>query len=132
MKINQLFNNVVDDDVLSQVLECFGLVGFSDKKSFKKQDLIAIQTVQKLNALKDVLKMYYMTCKANIYLENLTEKKSITILRQIVRLFNYHIASKERNINNKKVIYYVLESDKDLENINVIKTQQHHTTLFFD
>ena len=132
MKINQLFNNVVDDDVLSQVLECFGLVGLSDKKSFKKQDLIAIQTVQKLNALKDVLKMYYMTCKANIYLENLTEKKSITILRQIVRLFNYHIASKERNINNKKVIYYVLESDKDLENINVIKTQQHHTTLFFD
>ena len=132
MKINQLFNNVVDDDVLSQVLECFGLVGLSDKKSFKKQDLIAIQSVQKLNALKDVLKMYYMTCKANIYLENLTEKKSITILRQIVRLFNYHIASKERNINNKKVIYYVLESDKDLENINVIKTQQHHTTLFFD
>ena len=132
MKINQLFNNVVDDAVLQQILDCFGLRGLNDRRSFKKQDLVVIRTVSKLNDLKETLKHYYMSCKANIYLENLTEKKTITVLRQVVRLFDYHIASKEKNINNKKVIYYSLESDKDLEIVNLVKTQYQPTTLFFD
>lgn len=131
MKINQLFNKSMSEDVLMQLLSCFGLHSLTDRKSFKKHDLVALKTITKLESMKHVLEEYYLPCKFKLYLDDISEKKAITVLRQVLRLFEYHIASRERNINNKKIIFYTLESDKELENSTNIKKDTPRT-LYFD
>ena len=130
MKINQLFNKTMGEDVLLQLMQCFGLQGLNDRKSFKKHDLVVFGTVGRINAIRDLLGEYYLPCKSKLYLDDITEKKAITVLRQVLRLFDYHIASRERNISNKKIIFYTLESDKELENSTNIKTEIHKTLYF--
>lgn len=114
MKINQLFRKRVDVDTLQIVMECFGLHGLGDKKSFSKSDLMEIGTVERIRALIPVLEEFYMPCKSKVYLENLTEKRAITILKQILRIHGYFLASSERNFNNQKVIFYRLMSEMDI------------------
>ena len=81
--------------------------------------------------MKETLEEYYLPCKARLYLDDMTEKKSITILRQVLRLFKYHITSKERNMNTKKVIFYTINSDEE-ENIVNMKSHQTSKLLVFD
>jgi hypothetical protein len=58
------------------------------------------------------LKKYYLKCKHNKYLENLNEKKLITILRQILRPYDYYINSIEKYNNGEKFLLYILEKNK--------------------
>ena len=67
------------------------------------------------------LKLFYIPCKAKIYLDVITTKRSITILRQIVRLFNYNIKSSEKYVSKKKQVAYQLvpmNNNKHLKIIN--------------
>jgi hypothetical protein len=132
MKINQLFNHMMDENVLLQVLDCFGLKGLSDRRTFKKQDLHARQTIRRLEALVPILSTFYLPCKAKLYLEKINDKKAITILRQIVRLFDHHVVSREKNISNRKVTFYVIESDDAIEATNKMKTIEQSVILSFD
>jgi len=118
-------------EILIELLNCYGLKDLNDKHTFKKQDLVYLGTVKKINEMKHILEEYYLPCKARLYLDDMTEKKSITILRQVLRLFNHHITSKERNINTKKVIFYTINSDEE-ENIINMKTHQTSKLLIFD
>ena len=58
---------------------------FSDTKLFTKENLQDLNTVEKLNNHIERLREYYLPCKAKKYLVNLDEKKSITILRQLLK-----------------------------------------------
>ena len=113
MKINQLFTKKVDTEIVLKLLECFGIHDFNEKKTFCKYDLMQNNTVQKVNALKPELESFYLPCKARVYLEDMTEKREITVLKQILRLHGYYLASKEKNINNKKIIFYQMINEKD-------------------
>ena len=132
MKINQLFGISIPCDILLLLLSCYGLKNLDDKHTFRKQDLVYLETVKKLDVLKSVLEEYYLPCKARLYLDDMTEKKSITVLRQVLRLFKYHITSKEKNINTKKVIFYNINSDKEYENVINMKKQQMPMELTFN
>lgn len=131
MKINQLFGKMMDKEMLILVLNCYGLQDLNDRHTFKKHDLVLLNTVDKLNKLKPILSDYYLPCKAKLYLEDITEKKSITILRQVLRLFKYFLFSKEKNIQSRKIIFYTITSDKEYDNIMNI-TQQIPRILNFD
>ena len=50
------------------------------------------------------LRQYYLPCKHKTFLDNITNKKLITIARQILKLHQYDLASIEKTINNKKVL----------------------------
>ena len=39
--------------------------------------------------IKEKLEIYYLPCKAKMYLKDLTEKKCITILRQFLKYIDY-------------------------------------------
>lgn len=131
MKINQLFGKILDEEMLMQILNCYGLRNLDDRHTFKKHDLVLLKTVDKLTVLKPKLEEYYLPCKAKLYLENITEKKSITILRQVLRLFNYFLFSKEKNIQSRKIIFYTITSDKEYDkNMNI--KQQLPRILNFD
>jgi hypothetical protein len=113
MKIHQLFRQKVETGIVFRLLRCFGLECLEDKKMFSKYDLIKINTLQRLSVLRPELEPFYLPCKAKVYLYDLTEKKCITVLKQVLRLHGYFLVSKERNINNKKVIFYVMMNEID-------------------
>lgn len=113
MKINQLFVQPIDLELVEHLLACYGLRGLSDKRQFCKADLVKSGAVAKLEPVIKELRAYYLPCKAKVYLDGLDERKSITVLRQVLRLHGYGILSKERNINNKKVMYYQIVHDSE-------------------
>ena len=132
MKINQLFVKKIDIDVLMKLLSCFGLENLNDRKFFSKYDLLQQNTVAKLNALKPELEEYYLPCKARIYLDNITEKRGLTVLKQVLRLHNYYLLSRERNFNQKKVIFYQLVNDKDKTRPQKMKHYNVINVVHFD
>lgn len=132
MKIYQLFIKKVELDVLMDVLSCFGISDLSDKRLFSKIDIQYNETVRKLEELKPILTAYYLPCKAKVYLEGLTEKRAVTVLKQILRLHGYYLLSKERNVNNRKIIYYQLINEKDKQTTTQMRKFNVTNVMKFD
>ena len=59
-------------------------------------------------SIKVILEEYYLPCKRKVYLEDLTLKKCITILRQLVKLYDYLLKSNEKYIKGEKIIIYYI------------------------
>ena len=114
MKINQLFRKRVDVPTLLMLLRCFGLTSLKDQRSFCKADLAEMGTVAKILQMKEALEEVYMPCKGRVYLENMSEKRAVTVLKQVLRVHGYYLLSTERNFDNKKVIFYSLASELDV------------------
>lgn len=118
MKIHQLFKDRISEDIMLKVILTFGLKSINDETPFSKQDLTNNNTVFYMNELKDILLQYYLPCKAKIYLDELDESKCITILRQLLKLFQINLISKQKYIHNKKsTIYFITKSTEN----------EHHT-----
>lgn len=103
---NQLFRHSPDEKITLEVLSFFGIQGFDDNHSFTRSNLEDLETVTKMNNLIDSLSLYYIPCKSKQYLSDLTEKKCITILRQLLRIHNYTLFSKEKFIKGQKYLFY--------------------------
>ena len=109
MTKNQLFRKVPPKDVALKVLNAFGLENFDDQRYFSRKDLETIKCIDYFNEhLKKILIEYYLPCKSRAYLTDLTPKNAITVLRQIVKLYDYNIYSKEKYIKGDKFIIYKL------------------------
>ena len=106
MSLNQLFCKRPDNSILEILLECFKLENLQDTTIFTKKDLAEYKTVQKINLHKDEFEKYYLPCKGKKYLYDLNEKKAMTILKQIVKTFDYFVFSKEKYIDGEKFITY--------------------------
>ncbi len=109
--INQLFKQVPDLEFLIKLLNCFGLQDLEDKTEFTKDNLVKINTIDKVNNLLPELVIYYLPCKYDYFLRELTINKCITILKQVLRLFDYQIKKREHVINKIKIIYYFLKKN---------------------
>jgi len=81
---------------------------------FSKKNLVSKKIIQKIDEYIDILKEYYLKCKYEKYLENLNEKKIITLFRQILRPYNYLITSYEKYDNGEKYLLYILEKKKSI------------------
>jgi len=113
MKLNQLFYEIPPIEIIEKLMSAFGLSNINDTKEFNKNDLISNHTASKIIELIPDLALYYLPCKANIYLTNITEKRSITILSQHLRLYDYRLSRDERIIDGKKDIFYRVQQIKD-------------------
>jgi hypothetical protein len=123
MKINQLFNKTVPEEVALKVLQCFGLSGFDDRRMFSKYDIENCDTVARMSAMMHELSQYYMPCKARTYLTNPNSKKCVTILKQIIRLYGFTLMSRERNVHGKKVIFYQIMGAGDYDKLRHMTTR---------
>jgi hypothetical protein len=97
--INNIFNKQLNDSLYYE---------------FTLKQLIHKKIVEKINEYIPELKKYYLKCKYEKYLENLSEKKIITIFRKILRPYNFIINACEKYNNGEKYLLYVLEKKKDL------------------
>ena len=115
----QLFKIKPDINIIKTLLPLYGINDFDDNHLFSKNDLIELNTVQKLNELSYKLKEYYLPCKAKIYTTNINEKRAITILRQFLKYYNYTLSSKEKYINGTKHnCHYINKKNINKNNIN--------------
>ena len=116
--VNQLFQLMPKINILYDILNCIGLNDLKNVNYFCIDNLKKLDSVKKIYSLK--LQKYYLPCKTKIYLNNLNEKKIITILRHFLKLFNYKLISKEKYINKKKkIIYHIIHIN--INNTNNIK-----------
>jgi len=115
----QLFQEIPDLEFVLKIINCFNLKDLNDKKKFTKKDLVDFKTKEKIENLLPELVIYYLPCKYEMFLNNLNIQKCITILRQMLRIFNYSLTKKENVINKKKIIYYSIQK-------NITKNIQIH------
>ena len=117
VKKEQLFKNVPPKDFVEDILKLFIPNGFQDSYYQFSRKMISEKNVcDKLTLLVPQLKEYYMNCKHKKYLENIDAKKSVTILRQLLRLYDYRVISMEKYHNGQKFLLYKIEkieTDKD-------------------
>lgn len=114
MNKNQLFKKMPPIDLFERLVKIYGLTDINDCRKFTKDHLTKNKTLEKIEGFRDELEEYYLPCKTNKYLLDLDEKKLITILRQIAKVFDYHIISNEKYLNSKKVLQYSLEKNNPI------------------
>ena len=132
---NQLFRNIPTLEIVQKVLFCFGLQNLDDSKTFSRNDLIKIKTVEQIYKLKSELEEFYLPCKARTYLNQITEKNVITILRQIIKTFHYNVKSKEKYLKGEKYIIYQIKKQnetKETIQIHTTKTSSEKCIVKFD
>jgi len=81
---------------------------------FSRSNLVSKKIYDKMIDFIPELKKYYLKCKHNKYLNNLNEKKIITIYRQIMRPYGYSISAVEKYNNGQKFLLYIIQKKKSL------------------
>ena len=137
MPKNQLFKKIPTKEILNKVLLCFDIQNLQNGKvSFCRKDIVRLGSVSKLNNITDLLKEYYLPCKARTYLNDLNEKNIVTILRQILKHFNYNIISKEKYLRGEKFILYNIIANTDVQedehNVKHLQIKKKSITINFD
>ena len=137
MTKNQLFRKIPPKNVVINILNVFGLKDFDDQRYFSRKDLETLKCVESMNEkIKPLLSEYYLPCKSRTYLNDLTPKNVITILRQIVRLYDYNVISKEKYIKGDKFIIYQLVANVEKKyrpiTIESIQSNKKVCTVNFD
>lgn len=131
MTLNQLFCKRPDEYLLEILMDCFKLENLQDTTMFTKKDLAEYGTVGKINEKRGEFEKYYLPCKGKKYLNELTEKKAMTVLKQIVKTFDYFVFSKEKYIDGEKFItYQVVPIDQ--KNILKLKKKDEKYIVSFD
>jgi hypothetical protein len=119
MTINQLFKKKPNKEFIEEILNLYGINNFEDNKQFTRKDLEKIDLCNNLIKFSDHFKEYYLPCKFKIYMNNITIKKSVTLLRQLLKLYNYNVKSNEKYIKGEKIIVYqVLPKNSKKKKIN--------------
>lgn len=126
---NQLFRIFPDLKITNQIIQFFGLDNINDNHSFTKENLVELNTVEKMNEIIDQIKKYYLPCKMK-YTTEINEKKCITILRQFLKCQNFTLNSKEKYVKGKKYLFYQI-IPKDI-NMQINNREKEKIIISFD
>lgn len=107
--MNQLFRAKPPIGMIEKLLEQLGIQNFNENYKFSRDDIQKKELIPKL--LEMPLQDYYINCKYVKYFTKLDEKKCVTILRQLLRLYDYKIKSSEKFSNGKKFLLYNLSKN---------------------
>lgn len=124
MVVNQLFVIPPCKKLINKIISFYGLSNISDDKEFTILDMINNKTLEKFKTHKIEISNYYLPCKKEKIFKNLTNKKCITITRQLLKTINYDILSKEKWISNKKYLLYKIISKDEKEKIKKEKVEK--------
>ncbi len=85
--LNQLFQRAPTNEEFNKILECFNINNIDDTHSITYLSIKIYKTIDKLYNLLDMLLQLYLPCKYN-FISNLNTKRCLTILRQVIRLYD--------------------------------------------
>ena len=100
---HQLFKIIPPKDILNELVKCYGFNDINDNRFICKKHFKKLGVIEKVQKLIPKLQYYYLPCKKQ-YLNNINYKNVMTILRQVIRCYNYKIMYKERYIKGDKII----------------------------
>jgi len=128
-KKNQLFKKIPSREFVINFLKLFIPNGFDIYYEFNRDDILGkkVYTKLKLPYFMNNLKGYYLPCKYNKYFNKLDNKKLITILRQLLKIYGYNITSKEKYKKGKKFLMYHLKKNHEIPN-----KKKKTNILYFD
>ena len=129
-KKNQLFKMSPDIHIIGSLLSVFGLDDLEDGRYFSREYLKENLVVQKMETLSEELRNYYIPCKQKNLL-NLSEKRSITILRQFIKPFGYKCQGTEKSVDGSKTMMYQLLVI-EREELSPKKAEKREYILSFD
>ena len=130
VNINQLFLSKPPISIIIKMLKNLGFSSLKDNREITVETMTKYKTIKKMeNDIKNI-KPYYLPCKARLFLDNLNLKKCITIVRQLLRLYDYDIIGIEKTINTKKVLFYHV--DKKIKKHKTTIKKKKEYIIFFD
>ena len=105
MIINQIFRDMVPKELILLLLSKLNIDSFEDNKqiSYKLID----DNIDEVKIILEDIKEYYLPCKSKIYFYDLNNnsKKIITIIRHLLKLYDYKLESKEKYSKEDKLKY---------------------------
>tara|TARA_R110000782_G_scaffold32924_3_gene80002 strand:+ start:939 stop:1313 length:375 start_codon:yes stop_codon:yes gene_type:complete len=119
--INQLFKRIPTENELEQILNCFNIKSLDEDITFGFTDLIYNNCIKNLYNITNLLMDLYLPCKF-FYINNLNNKKAITLLRQICKLFDRKIIQNFIVINKIKIIKFKI-FNKNTKSISIQKNK---------
>ena len=113
---NQLFSKEPPIDLIQKILKKLINKDLNDNiyYEFSRKNLAAKNIIKLIDEFIPELKQYYLKCKHEKYLENLNEKKVITLFRQILKPYDFSIISQEKYENGEKYLLYAIEKKKKI------------------
>lgn len=124
VRINQLFMGIVPLEIVRDMARLVGLQDLSDTSQFTKYDVRRLDCANKIDPLLTKLRKYYTPSRCRLYLDRqpMPEYTVIVIFRQLLRLHNYSLRAKERNVGNTKItIYQVVNHNEPPRNMTITK-----------
>ena len=83
---NQLFKEIPPFELVKKIMILLIPDMTSYSYTFTKTDLINKDFINNVKPYLEILRKYYLDCKAKKYFLNINEKSIITILRQILKI----------------------------------------------
>ncbi len=103
MPINQIFKQQVPKNLILDVLSKLNVTNFTDNTGFTYK--MIDDNLEDIMVSLKIIEPYYIPCKCKIYFTNTHSKKIITILRQLLKLYNYTLITKEKYCRLTKTKY---------------------------
>lgn len=128
---HQLFKEIPPKELVNNVLQCFGFEGFEDKRCICKKYFQKMNVIDNIKKLVPELTKYYLPCKAKTYLMLINNNSVLTILRQILRPYNYIIVSREKYINGEKLINYNIMNKNKIEYKPIVPNDTNSAVVDF-
>lgn len=135
MVINQLFNVIPPMELLNKLIKMIGLKDITDKTEFGLLDIEKNNTLHHFKSIEKEIRDCYIPCKSRKYIPDPIDFKSlITIFRQILRMHDYDLDSREKFIKRNKYIIYRITTKEEKEAIRRVKRVIPHKeiTVVFD
>ena len=109
MTINQLFLIKPTLELIMKLLACLNINSLKSDVSFSKKTIVRHNIIFKAKSVLDELRKCYLPCKTKRYLDDITPRKLITVIKQCLKLYNGSLYSYEKYINGEKTILYKLD-----------------------
>ena len=150
MVINQLFISKPPIELVTKLINAFGIKNINDSSEFSYIDmnmnmnsnLPGSEQILIISNLQKELSEYYIPCKRRIYfdmsgnagnIDNIEQSKSlITILRQLLKLYNYNLSSREGYINGIKNMIYKIVVNTKVKKIRKKRLPRKEFVINFD
>ena len=135
MSLNQLFLRKPPLDLFMKILKNCTIDSLNSNVYFSLNILENNNSIIKSKLLLDELSEYYLPCKKKIYFNDISNRKLITIIKQVLRLYDYKLQSNEKYSNSKKyILYQIVPKDAKVKKTrkNMHKISNERVVLKFD
>jgi len=135
MSLNQLFLRKPPLELFMKIMKNCNIESLDSNVFFSINILENNNSIIKSKLLLDELSEFYLPCKKKVYFKDITNRKLITIIKQVLRLYDYKLLSNEKYSNSKKyILYQIIPKDAKVKKTkkNMHKISNERVVLKFD